>query len=1564
MADEKIVIEIKDGVDSSISTKIKTIATNAKTAHTSVEKLKDALKVLGSSNPVSKLNGELKRLETSILSNSVAQNKLQDAENKAALSKQKLSTEIQKTQSAMAQTEAVLNRAVSAEGRALISRQKLNTEIQRTQAALATTEAALSRAVAGETKASIAAQQLAAATVRITTEQNNAANAAQRLATEQARTSAQSANAAAASDRAAMAALRLETAQKKAATASTRASSELANYTRSAAAFVGIGLSATAILQSADAYTTLQNKLRNVAESQGQVNYLTKELFRVANTARTAIQETTQTFQRFDLALRQLGKSQQDSLRLTETVTKALTMSGATTGETAAALLQLSQAFNKGKLDGDEFRTVMELMPSAAAAIAKQLKVTRGELLALAPEGKITAQVMFDAFTALGDQIDKRFAKTIPTLAQSMQVLRNRFTEVFGEINAATGITEGLARAVIFLAEHMDILAGIVAGLSTTIILSFIPALAAIAGPAGLAAGAIITLTSAIVNLQNISKRAFEQSVVNNITGGAEVIQFAMYDLLQQFNALNEEFNKLGGGRSANAKKNQLQEEMNEITSLLERYALALKKINDDEAGPMGPPERLKSSLKFATVELDAHVEARTEYLKALEDSKTAELNNIFSIKQIEAALISERLALTMTAREQKLFALEMELLSKGALPEVIDQLKAEAGANYDLAKSLEDAAAKTERLKQSSIRAAQEMAKAAQEKARQTAEILQKRFEETRDFFAETFVSFYQNGKNAFDSLASAFEAMIVRMMAQWAASGLMKVFNISGGTNLASVPDSQASILVKGIVNKFAPNAMSNTGFGDVKGAFESYNEAGTKVFNSELFIKGLKTIGLNIGAGIAGDIAGTKLGETIFNKEANSKIGSQIGGAIGAAVGGPLGSFIGSSLGSLVDVAAGGDGKLRRNAGMFVGYTPSAEGSDRVFNVERFKSGLDVQGFARREDKGTALQVIETFRTVDTAFTALVKELKGSLDVRSLNGLDEQATPGSSGTFLGLGGNGTLAGDLKAQLNDYVKQLANNVTGLSEELINSVKAAASAEDALSILSAAVISMEVESKATAQSLKDAEVALKVIKDSEERFVKFRYESVKSMTKDLENSISLQKEIRMEIYKAMGAIPLFGSAVEAQIEGIKFLKESIITQHEEQLKAELELHETRIKYAKEFTDYAMSVRLGQFSNLSPTGKFELAQSSFRSLSEKAKGGDKDSIERLQDAAQSYIELADASFASSKPRKDAVSEVLAVMDELSISMAKSEFNPVAANKALVNELEKLDVKLADISKGINQGIINELKGIVYALEDLSPQIRDSLIDSISEWIKLATPNGEAMLTALGGIKGSLDLLPPEIAAYMTGAMGAMMEAMYASGRSPSQIANAIPKGSVLDAAANASLAEKGLGSTQDYRTSDAAIRAFVEGARATAASELDAIKTVYEAARSAGIGSQQLAGAMGYSQADVLAAAAAAGLPSFSGGGIATGPDTGYLALLHGTERVEPIDFGSNSDAANEDVVAILNEIKVANENMVRSVQVAAIDAARQREEQKAVNESVRTEITKLNQRRANGSIG
>ena len=290
------------------------------------------------------------------------------------------------------------------------------------------------------------------------------------------RTYATGANAAAAANQ------KFAASARQTAVAATSASRGIIGFVRNLRTLAGLAAffaTARGLVSVIDSFTELQNKLRNVTRDGVGLSELTDNIKRIAIEGRVPILDVAKSFQRFDIAMKELGKSQEDTARLTETVSKLLTLQGATVNEARSAMLQLSQAFNKGKLDGDEFRSVMELMPRAAIAIQRELGITRRELFEFAEEGKITADVIQRAFASIEGEVNRLFANTEVTLGQALTNLSTELIVFLGRMNESIGITKGLANAFELLRTNLDGIAEILQAIGVAMLVVFGPQLAA-----------------------------------------------------------------------------------------------------------------------------------------------------------------------------------------------------------------------------------------------------------------------------------------------------------------------------------------------------------------------------------------------------------------------------------------------------------------------------------------------------------------------------------------------------------------------------------------------------------------------------------------------------------------------------------------------------------------------------------------------------------------------------------------------------------------------------------------------------------------------------------------------------------------------------------------------------------------------------------------------------------------------------------------------------------------------------------------------------------------------------
>lgn len=268
------------------------------------------------------------------------------------------------------------------------------------------------------------------------------------------------------------------------------------NSLQKALAGLGIGLSVVEIIKLADTYTNLQNRLRLVTDGTAGLNAVTKELFTISNQTRSSYEATAELYARTALALKDMGVSARTTLNFTKSLNQAVILSGASATEAQAGIIQLSQGMASGALRGDELRSVLEQLPAVADVIAKGLGVTRGQLRLMGSEGKITTQIIIDAFAKASGELDKNFNTTVATVGQSMVVLKNHVIELIGTWDSASGSSHTLAQAIITLSDNLDILAKVLLVISGTAIIKFISGFAS-ARIAMLATASTVTTVSA-----------------------------------------------------------------------------------------------------------------------------------------------------------------------------------------------------------------------------------------------------------------------------------------------------------------------------------------------------------------------------------------------------------------------------------------------------------------------------------------------------------------------------------------------------------------------------------------------------------------------------------------------------------------------------------------------------------------------------------------------------------------------------------------------------------------------------------------------------------------------------------------------------------------------------------------------------------------------------------------------------------------------------------------------------------------------------------------------------------
>lgn len=223
-------------------------------------------------------------------------------------------------------------------------------------------------------------------------------------------------------------------------------------------AVAGLAGGVSAYLDMAEKMQSMNAQLKFVTNSQYEFNNAQKELFAIAQNTRASFESTTQLYIKSSQALKDYGYAQKDILKFTETINKAMAVGGVKPQEQASALLQLSQALGSGKLQGDEFRSISEAAPIILDTLAEYMGKSRDEVRKLASEGKLTADLLFNAFNGSSAKITEKFNQMPLTFGGAMQQLQNATLKFIGDLDSANGLSGILAQAISFLAQNFDVL--------------------------------------------------------------------------------------------------------------------------------------------------------------------------------------------------------------------------------------------------------------------------------------------------------------------------------------------------------------------------------------------------------------------------------------------------------------------------------------------------------------------------------------------------------------------------------------------------------------------------------------------------------------------------------------------------------------------------------------------------------------------------------------------------------------------------------------------------------------------------------------------------------------------------------------------------------------------------------------------------------------------------------------------------------------------------------------------------------------------------------------------------
>lgn len=376
----------------------------------------------------------------------------QNAAISATLGQDKLAASTHRVAAAASAANLASSKFVISQHNEATAALRTTTQLSRLATEQQRTAAATSAAASAATRAQINLNGLAASAVRVQREEA-------RLQAELLRTNALAERQAAAAARAAAGLNGMGNAADRANHASRGLHGSMNKlYTvlnSGLVAVTGLGF-----VKTAAEMQNLNNQIRLVTDSEHEYLLMKQLAGKIADENFADINSTISLYQKSVRALENLGKSQADSIKFTEAVSLAMRTGGRSAGENAAAILQLGQAMGAGVIMGDEFRSISENAPILLKLVAKEMGVLQGDLKKLSADGKITAEIMYNAMTKNMAELEQLAKKMPLTMGQAFVVAKNNYKKYTDELmNSTGGVSDKISGMLVKISANFDTIA-------------------------------------------------------------------------------------------------------------------------------------------------------------------------------------------------------------------------------------------------------------------------------------------------------------------------------------------------------------------------------------------------------------------------------------------------------------------------------------------------------------------------------------------------------------------------------------------------------------------------------------------------------------------------------------------------------------------------------------------------------------------------------------------------------------------------------------------------------------------------------------------------------------------------------------------------------------------------------------------------------------------------------------------------------------------------------------------------------------------------------------------------
>lgn len=224
----------------------------------------------------------------------------------------------------------------------------------------------------------------------------------------------------------------------------------LMDAAKSGAAFAGAAMGieaagralkdmAVSAVKTTDQLTQLRARIDLINDGSQSTAEIMDKVFSAANRSRGSFLDMADSVAKLNLLAKDAFTSNDEAIYFVEQLNKQFKIAGAGVQETTSAMYQLTQAMAAGKLQGDEFRSIMENAPMLAQSIAQEMGLSVGQLKEMSSQGLITADIIKNALFNSAEETNAKFAEIPMTFQDIGTKLQNDLIAAFQPVMEELG---------------------------------------------------------------------------------------------------------------------------------------------------------------------------------------------------------------------------------------------------------------------------------------------------------------------------------------------------------------------------------------------------------------------------------------------------------------------------------------------------------------------------------------------------------------------------------------------------------------------------------------------------------------------------------------------------------------------------------------------------------------------------------------------------------------------------------------------------------------------------------------------------------------------------------------------------------------------------------------------------------------------------------------------------------------------------------------------------------------------------------------------------------------------